>query len=122
MRSSRSTAKVISDDSLVLKGSPTLQLEFNGSQLESIDEVGALSTMLEQLTIHNGSPTFTDLSVLPWLRFQITLSLQNGALTTESIGSSGYDAAGAFAFDYNQIDDISVLNVLKDVNVSRIWV
>ena len=91
------------------------QLEVNGSQLESIDEVGVLS-MLEQLTIHNGSPTYTDLSVLPGLRSLNHLSLQNGALTTESIQVlADMTQLVHLRLNYNQIDDISVLNVLKDV-------
>ena len=60
------------------------RLEINGSQLESIDEIGTLST-LEQLWIHNGSPTFTDLSSPAWAPVLDHLSLQDGALTTEGI-------------------------------------
>ena len=91
------------------------RLEINGSQLESIDEIGTLST-LEQLWIHNGSPTFTDLSVLPGLRFLDHLSLQDGALTTESIQVlADMTQLVHLRLNYNEIDDISVLSNLKNV-------
>ena len=91
------------------------RLEINGSQLESIDEIGTLST-LEQLWIHNVSPTYTDLSVLPGLRFLDHLSLQDGALTTESIQVlADMTQLVHLRLNYNQIDDISVLSNLKNV-------
>ena len=91
------------------------RLELNSSELESITEIGWLSA-LEELRIHNGAPSFTDLSVLPRLKQLTHLSLQDGALTTESISVlSQMPQLVHLRLNYNRITDIAVLSELKNV-------